>query len=293
MSEVLFIVNPISGKGRKGSVTAAIESRGFNYVLTEYAGQAEEIARNTTAEVVVAVGGDGTLNEVGRGLLGTGKTLGLLPCGSGDGLALCLGISRNVKKALDVIENGIKAPLDPAVNPCVQPLDAGYINGHPFFSVCGAGLDADVSRAFAEANKRGVLTYVEQALRLWHNYAPNHFTLDIDGQCWSQDVALVTVANSNQWGNQAKVAPHADCSDGLLDVTVLDMFHNIEIPDLALKLMAGHCDWSRRVHCYKGRNIVIERPAPGAAHFDGDWFDTTARIEISVEPAALKVIVPR
>ena len=279
--KALFIINPISGKGRKGKIIAALEGTQHSYVVTEYAGQAEELARTATQEIVVAVGGDGTVNEVARGLLGTDKILGILPCGSGDGLARCLGISHHISKALETINNGI-----------VKPLDAGFINGKAFFSVCGVGFDADVSKNFAEAGKRGLMTYIEQSLQLWHGFKPQTFSISIDGKQWEQKAVLVTVGNSNQWGNNAKVTPHASCHDGILDVTVLDMFHSIELPDLATRLMTGHCDTSHRVHCYKGKHIIIERESPGVAHFDGDWFETGRTLDISIRPAALKVIVP-
>ncbi|MGN1214961.1 MAG: diacylglycerol/lipid kinase family protein [Candidatus Cryptobacteroides sp.] len=279
--KALFVINPISGKGHKEKLIAALDKRGIEYAVTTRAGEGEELARNATADTVVAVGGDGTLNEVARGILGTGKTLGIVPCGSGDGLARFLGISHDLGKAMEVVSAGKTIPLD-----------AGMINGHPFFSVCGVGFDANVSKAFAEAGKRGLLTYVEEALKLWHNYTPEEFTISIDGQEWTQKAVLVTVANSNQWGNDAAVAPKADCSDGLLDITILDSVDSIELPALAIKLMTGRCDSSSHVHCYTGKHIVITRSCPGPAHYDGDWFEADSRVEISVIPSALKVLVP-
>lgn len=278
----LFIINPISGKGRKAKIIEALSRTSYRYFVTEHAGQAEEVARQATEDIVVAVGGDGTVNEVARGLLGTHKVLGILPCGSGDGLARCLGISHHISRSIKTVESGV-----------VKPLDVGFINGKPFVSVCGVGFDADVSKMFAESGKRGVTTYIEKALQLWHQFKPQTFSITVDGRQWSQEAVLVTVGNSNQWGNEAKVAPHADCSDGLLDVTVLDMFKSIEIPDLAARLMTGLCDTSHRVHCYKGKHIVIRRQASGPAHFDGDWFDADATLDITLQPSALRVIVPK
>ena len=221
------------------------------------------------------------MNEVGRGLLGSDKVLGILPCGSGDGLARCLGISHRITRAISLAENGRQLPLD-----------VGYINGKPFFSVCGVGFDADVSKRFAESGRRGVITYIEEAYKLWRTFKPAQFSISIDGRQWSQEAVLITVGNSNQWGNEAKVTPHADISDGILDITVLDMFHNIELPHLATMLMVGNCDASSRVHCYRGKSIVIERETDGAVHFDGDWFITGRRIEIDIHPAELKVLAP-
>lgn len=281
MKDAFFIINPISGKGLKDNIIAELEKQGFRYGITQYAGHAEKLARECAEPIVFAVGGDGTVNEVGRGLLGSDKVLGILPCGSGDGLARCLGISHRITRTISLAENGRQLPLD-----------VGYINGKPFFSVCGVGFDADVSKRFAESGRRGVITYIEEAYKLWRTFKPAQFSISIDGRQWSQEAVLITVGNSNQWGNEAKVTPHADISDGILDITVLDMFHNIELPHLATMLMVGNCDASSRVHCYRGKSIVIERETDGAVHFDGDWFITGRRIEIDIHPAELKVLAP-
>ena len=281
MKDAFFIINPISGKGLKDNIIAELEKQGFRYGITQYAGHAEKLARECAEPIVFAVGGDGTVNEVGRGLLGSDKVLGILPCGSGDGLARCLGISHRITRAISLAENGRQLPLD-----------VGYINGKPFFSVCGVGFDADVSKRFAESGRRGVITYIEEAYKLWRTFKPAQFSISIDGRQWSQEAVLITVGNSNQWGNEAKVTPHADISDGILDITVLDMFHNIELPHLATMLMVGNCDASSRVHCYRGKSIVIERETDGAVHFDGDWFITGRHIEIDIHPSELKVLAP-
>ena len=280
--DTLFIINPISGNGRKKDIISLLEAEGLKYVITKAGGEAEEIARNCDESTIVAVGGDGTVNEVARGLLGSDKTLGIIPCGSGDGLALCLGISRNIRKALDTVLHGQTVLID-----------RGSINSRPFFSVCGTGFDADVSKLFAQSGKRGLENYVLQAMHLWKDFSPLDYEISLDGQSFSRKAVLLTVANSNQWGNQAKVAPHANCSDGLLDLTALDMFSSIELPALATLLMTGHCDSSRRVHCYKAREIIIRRPFAAPAHCDGDWFDAPEELRIKIHPQELKVIVNR
>ena len=279
---MVFIVNPISGNGRKAKIIKLLRKTGQKLELTSHPGHAEQLARESDDDVVVAVGGDGTVNEVARGLLGSGKTLGILPCGSGDGLALDLGISRRPHKALKSLLGGR-----------AMPLDAGFVNGKAFFSVCGVGFDARVSKMFAESGKRGVWNYIFQALKLWHGFVPEHYVLEIDGESLEMDAVLITIGNSNQWGNGARVTPLADVSDGILEITVLDMFRTIELPSLALKLMTGRCYRSRRVHHYRGRHIVIRRASPGPAHFDGECFDAPETLDISILPGALKVIAPR
>lgn len=278
---MLFIVNPISGKGRKKRIISSLKEAGYEVVCTEYAGHAEQLAREATADVVVAVGGDGTVNEVARGLVGTGKTLGIIPCGSGDGLARHLGISHNFNTALKTITSGKTSPLD-----------AGKIDERMFFSVCGVGFDAVVSENFAKCGKRGLSSYIREGLKAWRAYVPEKYTLTIDGRQIEHDAMFVTVGNSNQWGNGAKITPLADSSDGILDITVVESFMAVELPFLASKLMTGRTHKSRRVHTYRGQNILIERCAEGPAHADGDWFKAGKTLKINIIPHALTVLVP-
>lgn len=278
---MLFIVNPISGKGRKDRIVSFLLKEGCKVAFTEYAGHAEIIAREASESVIVAVGGDGTVNEVARGVLGTDKTLGIIPCGSGDGLALHLGVSRLYKKAYETIIKGNTTLIDTC-----------QINGRPFFSVCGVGFDATVSENFALSGKRGMANYIRVGLKTWAKYRPEKYSINIDGKEWKNEAALITVGNANQWGNGAKITPLADISDGMLDVTVVDMFNGIEIPTLGLLLMTGKIDASHRVHCYRGRHITISRSFNGPAHADGDWFNAGTDLDIRILPKSLKVIVP-
>ncbi len=278
---MLFIVNPISGKGRKKRLIARLKNEGYKVVCTEYAGHAQKIAQETSEQIVVAVGGDGTVNEVARGLIGTGKTLGILPCGSGDGLARHLGISHFFNKAIKTVKNGKTSSLD-----------AGTIDGKFFFSVCGVGFDAIVSERFAKCGKRGLSSYIKEGLKTWRIYSPEKYTIEIDGQVIENEAMFITVGNSNQWGNGAKITPLADSSDGILDITIVDGFKAIELPWLAGRLMTGSAHKSRRVHTYRGRHIKITRTSDGPAHADGDWFEAGRTIEIKVIPHALNVLVP-
>ena len=280
--KVLCIVNPISGKGgRKRRIVKMLQAHGYDVCYTGYAGHAEEIARATDADVVVAVGGDGTVNEVARALIGSDKVLGIIPCGSGDGLALHLGISRNPRRAVKVLEKG-----------SVEPLDCATVDGKPFFSVCGVGLDAIVSERFAKSGRRGLATYIEEAVKTWKGFEPAGYRLVLDGKDLDCKAVLITVGNSNQWGNGARVTPLAKTNDGELDVTVVDMFRTVEIPSLALMLMTGVFDRNRRVHCYQAKEIEIIRPDAGPAHCDGDYIAAGRRVSVSLLPHRIKVLVP-
>ena len=278
---MLFIVNPISGHGRKQRIISRLQKSGYEVVCTEYAGHGEILARETTAKVVVAVGGDGTVNEVARGLIGTDKVLGIIPCGSGDGLARHLGISHIFNRAMKTVMSGNS-----------QPLDAAKINGRLFFSVCGVGFDAVVSEQFAKCGKRGLGSYIKEGLKTWRIYHPERYRISIDDKTFEHEAMLVTVGNSNQWGNEAKITPLADSSDGILDISIVDGFRAVELPWLAGLLMTGSAHKSSRVHIYKGKKISITRCAEGPAHADGDWFITGKTIDIEVLHHALNVLVP-
>ncbi|MCQ2169175.1 MAG: YegS/Rv2252/BmrU family lipid kinase [Bacteroidales bacterium] len=281
-NSVIFIVNPFSGKNKgEKRIAPFLREQGYDVVLTRYAGHAEEIARHTEAGVVVAVGGDGTVNEVARGLIGTGKTLGIIPCGSGDGLALHLGISRNFKKALDVVKKGN-----------TNILDCAEIDGKVFVSVCGVGLDAIVSDRFSKSSKRGLWTYIKEAIGTWKNFTPGKYDICLDGKHLSKKAVLITAGNSSQWGNGAKVTPLARTDDGKLDLTIVNMFKTAEIPFLAWRLMTGTFHKSRRVECFQAENITITRDSNGPAHFDGDSFQSGREIRITLLQQKLKVLVP-
>lgn len=279
---MLFIINPISGKGKKAKIAQLLLAKGYKVAFTEYAGHAEVLAREATDEVVVAVGGDGTVNEVARGIVGTEKALGIIPCGSGDGLARHLGLSHNIEKALRTIEQG----------ECKR-MDTAEVNGRLFLSVCGVGFDAVVSERFAKSGKRGLANYIRQGLKTWRNYTPEKYIIEIDGKEHHTEALFITVGNSDQWGNNAKITPLADCCDGILDITIVEKFGVLEMPWLALRLMTGTLQRSRKVHCYKGKEVRIIRECEGAAHADGDWFMESATLNIKILPSTLKVIVAR
>lgn len=278
---MLFIVNPISGIIPKSYLISYLKRKGFKVACTEYAGHAEKLAREATERVIVAVGGDGTVNEVAKGIVDTEKVLGIIPSGSGDGLALHLGISRYYKKALKTIRKGK-----------VKKIDSGLINDRPFFSICGIGFDAVVSEKFAKSGKRGVLNYIELGLQTWNEYSPEKYIVEIDGNSIEMEASLITVGNSSQWGNYAKIVPRADISDGVLDMTAVDRFSVIAMPSLAVLLMTGDLDKNSHVHCYRGRNIKITRSVAGPAHADGDWFSADKEINIGIRPHSLNVIIP-
>ena len=288
MKRITFIVNPVSGGKDKRKVLAAIDrfidrSR-FTYevLTTGKPGDATAWARESEADIVVAVGGDGTVSEVALGLVGTEKTLGIIPCGSGDGLALHLGISRSPAKAVRVLNAA-----------CITRIDTARLDGRPFFCTAGVGLDADVADAFARSCKRGLGTYISTAWNLWmHGDRAKPYRVETDTETWSGPAVIITVGNANQWGNEARIVPKASLRDGLLDVTVVEPFATWEIPALAARLMTGKADRSRRVRSFRSAHVQIRRDHSGPAHLDGDPFEAGVDLSFGIVPGTLDVVVP-
>lgn len=287
MEKALFIVNPISGGKDKKKILRHIETLldrsryEASVVLTEYAGHGREIARSCDADVVIAVGGDGTVSEVAQGVAGTGKALGIIPCGSGDGLALHLGISRKHRKAIRQLNRAETAVMD-----------YGTINDKPFFCTTGVGMDAEVAWEFARSGSRGFSTYFKKTLSVWWHFKPKHYTLTIDGQVHTLDATFITVANVNQWGNNAVIAPEASVTDGQFDITVLKPFGIWDIPGIGIRLFTRRFNRCRRVTTFCGREVLLHQEHSAPAHFDGDPVEMGTDIHIQIHPAAVRVLVP-
>ena len=283
----LFIINPRAGAHRGRHVErwimANLPSDRFSYdvTYTRFSGHATELAREASADFVVAVGGDGTVNEVAQGLLGTRKLLGIIPCGSGNGLAHHLGIPLNKAAAVRIIQ---------AMH--VLSMDYGLIQRIPFFCTCGVGLDATVSQRFADLSRRGLQAYVQKAVETWLTYRAQEYTICVDGQVCCEKALLITVGNANQWGNWIYICPRASVCDGLLDVTLVRPFPAVEIPLIAGLLLAGRLDESERIVTLRGRHISIHRAGEDMAHYDGEPVRLGDQIEITVGPDPLRVLAP-
>jgi len=287
---IVFVINPTSGTTNKDVMPQLIDkyidsdNNDVSTVFTEYAGHASEIASkcvNEGVDVVVAVGGDGTVNEVARALAESDTALGIVPCGSGNGLARHLMLPMNVKGALEIINNGL-----------VHSLDYGIIDGHPFFCTCGMGFDAFISKKFASAGKRGPLTYIENVLKEGLKYEPETYELTLDGNETERYKAfLISVANASQYGNDAYIAPQASMSDGFLDVVIMEPFDILEAPQVGIDLMNKTLNKSSKIKCFKAKDIRIRRKEEGAIHYDGDPIDAGKDIHIQLRPHAIKMIV--
>lgn len=287
---IIFIVNPISGTQNKRVVLSLLDTKidkekyEFEILRTERAGHAVEIASRAAAaktDMVVAIGGDGTINEIARSLIHTDTALGIIPCGSGNGLARHLHIPLDAKGAIDVINKGF-----------VDRIDYGQINEYPFFCTCGVGFDAFVSLKFSKSGKRGLLTYLENTLHESLNYKPDTYEIESEDGSMRYKAFLIACANASQYGNNAYIAPQASLNDGLMDVTILEPFTVLDVPTLAFQLFNRTIDQNSLIKTFKCKRIHIRRSDKGVLHYDGDPVMSDENIDVKMIEGGLKVITP-
>lgn len=285
---IVFVVNPISGTQGKKAILKWIDERldrsiyDYSIVYTEYAGHATQIAStavNNKVDIVVAIGGDGTINEIARSLVHTETALGIIPCGSGNGLARHLRIPMEAKAAIDLLNQGNRV--------CI---DYGKINNIPFFCTCGVGFDAFVSLKFADSGKRGLLTYLENTLHESLTYQPETYEIENEEGTVKYKAFLIACGNASQYGNNAYIAPNASLTDGLMDITILEPFTVLEVPNLSFQLFNKTIDQNSRIKTMRAKKIKIHRQCDGVMHFDGDPLMAGKELEVEIIPNGLHVI---
>ena len=285
---ITFIINPISGTRSKDEIPNIIETVLDHELFTpelrftEYAGHASEIARECAekgVDIVVAVGGDGTVNEVARSLTHTNSALAIIPSGSGNGLARHLCLPLDARKAVETI------------NACkIESFDYGVINGLPFFCTCGMGFDAFISLKFAEAGKRGPITYVENVLKEGLKYKPETYEVSDETGAKKYKAFLIACANASQYGNNAYIAPGATMKDGEMDVVIMEPFDVLDAPQIAADLFMKTFGNNSKIKTFRAKQIHIHRKEPGAIHFDGDPMMTDADIDVHIEHEGIRIV---
>lgn len=285
---IIFIVNPISGTQGKKAILKWIDERldrtlyEYEVVKTEYAGHATEIAANAVKEgidIVVAIGGDGTINETARSLIHSNTALGIIPCGSGNGLARHLRIPMDPKAAIDILNENYQIQMD-----------YGKINNIPFFCTCGVGFDAFVSLKFADSGKRGLLTYLENTLHESLTYQPETYEIENEEGTVRHKAFLIACGNASQYGNNAYITPQASLTDGLMDVTILEPFTVLDVPSLSFQLFNKTIDQNSRIKTMRAKKIKIHRNKSGVFHYDGDPIMGNEDLEVEIVPHGLNVI---
>lgn len=291
MKRIAFIINPISGTKKKDKLPRLIQdnidtSEFECYIhFTEYKGHGREMAQRFANEgyyAVVAIGGDGTVNEVAGGLIGTPTALGIIPVGSGNGLARHLHISMQPEKAIRMLNHSE-----------IIQADYGFENGKPFFCTCGTGFDAFISSEFAKAGKRGLFTYIERMITGYFGYKSEHYQLVGNGIDIKTKAFVITFANASQWGNNAYIAPHASIQDGKMDIAILSNFPLIVAPSLALQLFTKTIDKDMFMNTLKTDKIKLIREHEGVFHYDGEPVEEPAEIEIEIVRDGLNILTEK
>jgi len=289
--KVRFIFNPHSGSNRKNPYLRdralefiAARKLDATLVATERPRHATDLARQAVADgcgLVVAIGGDGTMNEVATGLVDTPAVFGLIPCGSGNGLGRHLGIHKAGHGAFRTLLEG--RPLS---------IDTGMVNGFPFFCAAGTGFEALIASRFSTLTSRGFSGYLRTSASAWWSYKPEAYTIHHAAGSIKVEAFTLAVANSSQYGNNAYIAPRASVHDGLLDLTAVPHVNVFNAGPLLWRLFNGSIDRGTAVTHMQGESFVIERAKPGWIHTDGEPRATTARLEVSLKPQSLRIMVP-
>lgn len=291
--KILFIVNPISGHHDKSKfpsiVDALIDKDKYDYTisLTKYGGHAAELTKQAIADdfdTIVAVGGDGTINEIATSMIGARQTFAIVPYGSGNGLARHLHLPLKVPNIItEVINKGVKSKIDTA-----------SVNETPYISIAGVGFDALIANFFAKDPKRGFNTYAKLVTEEYPRFKPEKYSLILDDEkeivC---NPLFISFANSNQFGNNAAVSPHASLNDGLLDVCIFKKPNMLEVVYVAERLMTQNIDKTKFVDIYKAKKINVIRDKEDYVNIDGEAIMMPKDIVVEINPLSLNILLPK
>ncbi len=287
---LLLIINPISGvwdkQGLDSLVMQRMQAEGYEIDVkyTTRPGDATQLALVAVKEGyfgVIAAGGDGTVNETASALCGTDTTLGIIPIGSGNGLARHLGIPIDPELSLDVIAKRH-----------IVDCDYGTVNGRPFFCTFGVGFDAAVSGTFAKQKRRGKLNYIKSAISEYVKYNPQVYTISANGKIITEQAIIIACCNASQYGNNAYIAPEASITDGLLDITIVHSGSLLDTAVLGVDLFSGYINHNTLIHSFRAPAAVIYRSSNGPIHLDGEPLEMEEIMDVKCHHRALKIFTP-
>lgn len=279
-----FIINPISGTGKQKGINKHIAKHFKNYdiVETKKPGDAKKLsleAVNNQYQTIIAVGGDGTVNECLESVINTKTALGVIPCGSGNGFALHIGMLSSPKEALKQLKKKN-----------IKIIDTCTINKIPFVNVSGIGFDAHIANLFSKLNKRGFINYMKLIIKEL-SYQPKEYVLEYNNQSQKTSAYMIAFANASQYGNNACISPLSKITDGLVDIIIVKKFAKWRIPLFIMKLFKGNLHLSKYVQTIKCEKIKIITKEK-LIHIDGEPLQVDQPIVINASPKTLKILTP-
>lgn len=285
--KIAFVINPNAGVKKKVDIIDFIKAHfskhiPYDFIVWKNKDDFESVKQQILKgnyTIVVACGGDGTVNQVASVVAKTAMAMGIFPLGSGNGLARSNRIPMNLKEALRVIEKGT-----------IKHIDGAMLNQYPFFCTAGIGFDAHIANEFAISTKRGFITYFKTTVKEFFGYTPNDYKITIDGKSIETKAFLITVANAGQWGNDVYIAPEAELNDGILNISILKPFSLVVLPIIGIKLFSKKIHTSIQLQSEKGKQIDIEFNGELPVHFDGEPLTVKNKISINIMPLALQVV---
>ncbi len=294
----IYFINPVSGTSGKVKLLEIIRKKTgekkipYEILHTHAAGEyfylKEKIVTEKITDVIVC-GGDGTVNQIANAVLGINVNIGIIPMGSGNGLAFAAKIPKNIHKALDVIFAGN-----------ADFIDSFYINKKFGCMLCGLGFDAQVAHDFARQKKRGLATYVKQSIKKFFRAKPYPFEIILNGNSISTNAFFISIANSNQYGNNFTIAPKASLHDGLLDIVVVHKMSKIrmiwsvlkQIRNGQVRLYEDKKYQHHDIHYFQTKKLIVKNPQLAPLHIDGDPVESAASFEVEIFENALKLLQP-
>lgn len=289
--KIIFIINPISGHHNKNNFPNLVEKHidknqyEYSIVFTEYAGHATELTMKAIEDdfdYIAAVGGDGTINEVAKCLIGKRQILVIVPLGSGNGLARHLELPFKPERLIKEVINKGK----------VYKIDTAVMNDIPFISIAGIGFDALIADYFAKDENRGFMTYAKLVTEKYPNYRQKEYTLILDDEKTIEcKPFFVTFANSSQFGYNAEISPKASVQDGLIDVCIFKKPNILEVPIVATYFLAKQIDKSNFIDIYKAKKIKVTRKVAEVANIDGEAVEMSKDITVEIIPLSLNILL--
>lgn len=288
--KIIFIVNPKSGTGKQKLIEALIKENldhdKYNYkiVYTKYQGEGRKLAGEAIGkktDIIVVVGGDGSINEVASAIVNSNIILGIIPAGSGNGFANHLNIPLKINQAIQVINKKN-----------VISIDTATINNKLFISIAGLGFDGHISKKYARVGKRGFWPYFRLVTEEFGKYKPKTYEIIIDGKRIRKTAMMINFANTDQFGYNTSIAPEAKINDGLIDVCILQKPPVIKLPYLVHLLYHKKIHQSRFMELHKAKKVIVKQSKKRTINIDGEAMKLGKKVEVKIDPLSLRIIVP-